>query len=386
MNGLLSPGAFAASAAPFAELQVGAHRLALLKDGAQAYPAMLAAIEGARRSICFETFIFRSDRAGTWFAEALAARARAGVEVSFLYDAWGSSIAGSTLDLLHAAGVRTLAFRPLRFFGRSRAFVERMIRRDHKKTLVVDSRVGFTGGINVCDDYMPEVGLGWRDTHMRLEGPAALDLERFFLRTWRRAGGAPFEPSLHPDRERLADTQVSILTSDRRRGRSSIREAYRRAFAQAREQILVTNAYFLPEVRLLQALVGAARRGVDVRVMVPGTSDVPTMIYASRAIYGVLLEAGVRMFEWKGRVLHAKTAVIDGRWSTVGSSNLDQQSLRNNLEANAIIHDAGFARALIAMFDDDLGHCEEIDRDRWQRRGAVEKTISWGAYLLRKWL
>lgn len=376
----------APSAAPFAEMDVGPHRLAVLKDGGQTFPAMLAAIESATRSICLEAYIFRSDRTGTLFVEALAARARKGVEVSLLYDAWGSSVASATLETLHAAGARTLAFHALRFAGRARAVIGRMTRRDHKKTLVVDSRVGFTGGINICDDYAPLHGPGWRDTHLRVEGPAVAELERCFLHTWRRGGGSPVDPALHVIDGRSRDDRVTILTSDHRRGRISIREAYRRAITHAREKILITNAYFLPEIRMLRALVAAARRGVDVRVMIPGTSDVLAVVYASRAIYDFLLGGGVRMFEWKGRVLHAKTAVIDGQWSTVGSSNLDHQSLRMNLEVNALVRDQGFSRALERMFEDDLRHCDEIVPERWMRRPLSARALSWGAYLLRNWL
>lgn len=376
----------APSAAAFAEMTVGAHRLALLKDGGQAFPAMLAAIAAARRSICFETYIFRSDRTGARFAEALAERARQGVEVSFLYDAWGSSVSSATLELLHGAGVRTLCFHPLRFAGRLRAAIGRVTRRDHKKTLVVDSEVGFTGGINICDDYVPHEGPGWRDTHLRVEGPAVGELERFFLHTWRRGGGEPVNPALHTPAESSPATGISVLTSDQRRGRMSISEAYRRAITHAKERILITNAYFLPEIRLLRALMAAARRGVDVRVMVPGTTDVLAVLYASRSIYDLLLDSGVRMFEWNGRVLHAKTAVIDGRWSTVGSSNLDYQSLRYNLEVNAMIDDPGFASALEAMFEEDLAHCDEIVSERWSKRSLWSRIISWGAYLLRSWL
>ncbi|MEO7328027.1 MAG: cardiolipin synthase ClsB [Minicystis sp.] len=376
----------APSAAAFADVKVGSHHFALLADGGQTFPAMLAAIAGARRSICFETYIYRSDRTGTRFAEALAERARNGVEVSMSYDAWGSSVSSAMLSMLRAAGVRTLAFHPLALAGRMRAFVGRMTRRNHKKTLVVDSEIGFTGGINICDDYMPLEGLGWRDTHLRLEGPAVGELERFFLHSWRRGGGEPVNPALHGSSARRVDPAVRVLTSDQHRGRMSIREAYRRAITQAKTQILVTNAYFLPEIRLLRALIAAARRGVDVRVMVPGTTDVPTVLYASRSIYDFLLDAGVRVFEWKGRVLHAKTAVIDGRWSTVGSSNLDQQSLRNNLEINVMIDDKGFAAALTAMFNEDLDHCDEIVHARWRERPPWSRALSWGAYLFRRWL
>jgi cardiolipin synthase A/B len=373
---------------PFADMNVGTHRLTLLKDGGQTFSSMLDAIASARRTICFETYILRSDRTSFRFAEALAERARAGVEVSVLYDAWGSSVSGAMLEALHKAGARTLAFHPLRFSGRRRELIGRVTRRDHRKSLVVDSRVAFTGGVNISDDYaaLEDGGAGWRDTHLRIEGPAALELEYFFLRTWRRAFGEPVDERLYGGEGRRADPRVSVITSDLRRGQLGIREAYREVFASAKERIFITNAYFLPTLRFIHEIVEAARRGVDVRIMVGGTTDVPAVLYASRSIYEVLMAAGVRLFEWQGRVLHAKTAVIDGWWSTVGSSNLDHQSLRHNLEANAIIASERFAGALEAMFHQDLEHCEEIVPARWQRRPTWARAASWCAYLLRAWL
>jgi cardiolipin synthase len=373
---------------PFAEMDVGAHRVTLLRDGGQAFPAMLAAIAAARSTICLETYILRADKIGGLFAEALAERARAGVEVNLLYDAWGASLTGAYLDFLHAAGVRTLAYHPIRFSGSRRALVGRLARRDHRKSLIVDSRVGFTGGLNLSDDYadIEDGGSGWRDTHLKLEGPAAIELEYFFRSTWRRARGAPLDERRYGGDGRRPDPFVSIASSHQRRWRASIREAYRDAIRSARERVWITNAYFLPQIRLLRALTGAAKRGVDVRIMVAGTTDVPAVLFAARALYRRLLEAGVRLFEWEGRVMHAKTAVIDGRWATVGSSNLDAQSLRQNLEANAIVRDPGFAAAMERMFEEDLASCVEISAERWRRRPAWLRAASWGAYLLRRWL
>ncbi len=367
-------------------MDVGAHRVALLKDGGQAFPAMLAAIGAARSTICLETYILRADRTGMLFAEALAERARAGVEVSVLYDAWGSSLSGGYLALLHGAGVRTLEYHPIRFLGRETW--RRLGRRDHRKALVVDSRVGFTGGINISDNYaaVEDGGSGWRDTHLRLEGPAVQELEYFFRSTWQRARGAPLDERRYGVPNRRADPLVSVTSSHQRHARTSIRDAYRDAIRSAQERVWITNAYFLPQLRFLRDLTDAARRGVDVRVMVGGTTDVRAVLFASRSIYEILLGAGVRMFEWEGRVLHAKTAVVDGRWATVGSSNLDQQSLRMNLEVNAMLRDPGFAAALERMFVEDLTHCREISAERWLRRPAWIRAASWGAYLLRNWL
>jgi cardiolipin synthase A/B len=349
---------------------------------------MLEAIRRARSTICHETYILRSDKTGDRFGEALAERARAGVEVNLLFDAWGSSVSAAYVEALQRAGVRVHAFHPLRFTGPRREMFAKLTRRDHKKTLVVDGLVGFTGGLNISDEYAPVElgGQGWRDTHLRVEGPAALELEYFFLRTWRRAGAATLDESRYGGAGRRADPQVRIITNDLRGGRMSIREAYRKEISQAKDRILITNAYFLPTLRLLGKLTAAARRGVDVRIMVAGTTDVTAVLYASRAMYDRLMAAGVRMFEWKGRVLHAKTAVIDSRWSTVGSSNLDHQSLRHNLEVNAVVEDRLFARFLEEMFDDDLRHCEEIVPETWKRRMPWERAASWGLYLLRDWL
>lgn len=373
---------------PFADLTVGTHQLALLKDGVQAFPAMLAAIAKARRTICLETYILRSDRTGTAFAEALAERARDGVEVNLLYDFWGSSVSSGMLDRLHRAGVRTLAFHPLRFSGKRREIIARLTRRDHKKSLTIDSAVGFTGGLNIADDYaaVEDGGSEFRDTHLRIEGPAAAELEYFFLKTWRRGGGAEIDAKRYGGDGRRPDPSVQIVTSDERRRRHSIRMEYLGAIRGARERILITNPYFLPTIRILHEIGEAAKRGVDVRIMVAGTTDVRAVLYASRSIYEMLLKEGVRMFEWRGRVLHAKTATIDGRWSTVGSSNLDYQSLRQNLEVNAIVKGRELAGALERMFEDDLTHSVEIIPERWMRRSIWSRVASWAAYLFRDWL
>lgn len=368
----------------FAEIEVGAHRLALLRDGEQAFPAMLRAIAAARRTICLETYIFRDDRTGRRFGDALAERSRAGVEVNLLYDAWGSAVSAGYIDALRAAGVRTLAFRPIDF---SSPF-EKVARRDHRKSLIVDSRVGFTGGMNIADDYasLADGGGGWRDTMLQLAGPAAAELQYMFLRTWRRSGGATVDERRYGYDNRRPDPLVRIVGTDFRRRRRWVRDEYRHAIERARRRIWISNAYFLPPLRLIRALSQAASRGVDVRIMLAGTTDVPAVLLASRSIYGHLLKAGVRLLEWRGRVLHAKTAVVDGRWSTIGSSNLDPQSLRKNLEVNAIVEHEGFAAAMERMYEEDLGYCDEITADRWQRRSLLERAVSWTAYLARDWL
>jgi len=372
----------------YGDMIVGAHRLRLLRDGEQAFPAMLEAISRARSTICLETYILREDAIGEQFAKALGERARAGVEVNLLYDAWGSSVSDEYVLRLREAGVRLLEFRPVLDTLRNLQRVRQVVRRNHRKSLIVDSMTAFTGGINISDEYASKEtgGGGWRDTHLELVGPAALELQWFFLRTWRRAKGAALDDARYGYEGRRPDPSVRVVTSDMRKGRAGIRDAYKHAIRSAEQRIYLTNAYFLPSLNFLRALADAAKRGVDVRIMVAGTTDVAAVLLASRSIYGHLLKAGARLYEWEGRVLHAKTGVIDGRWSTVGSSNLDQQSLLTNLEANAIVEDTRFAEAMETMFQEDLAFCREITAEAWENRPPWERAASWAAYLFKKWL
>ena len=373
---------------PFAEMPVGAHRLAILRDGEQTFASMLAAIAAAKSSICLETYILRDDRTGARFGQALMERAKAGVEVNVLYDAWGSSLSIEYLMWLSQAGVRTMPFHPVELSTALDKTLAKLTLRNHRKLLIVDGQVAFTGGLNLSDDYAALVdgGRGWRDTHVRIEGPVVGELLGFFISTWKAAGGPPLDPVRYPKRLHTRDPAVQVAASHLRRGRRTVRHAYGDAIREAKSHIYITNAYFLPTVRLLQSLRAAAKRGVDVRVMVAGTTDVQAVLLASRSIYGLLLKAGVRLFEWEGRVLHAKTATVDRRWSTVGSSNLDRQSLRFNLEVNVIVRDSAFAGAMEAMFFQDLDSCREITLDTWEKRSLWERGASWAAYLARDWL
>jgi cardiolipin synthase len=368
-------------------MDVGRNRVSLLLDGRQAFPAMLNAIAQAKSTICLETYILRDDHTGRRFAAALAERARAGVEVNLLYDAWGSSVSEPFLQALGAAGVRTHPFHRVGPWSWPWTFLARILRRDHRKSLVVDGRVAFLGGLNISDDYAaPEDGgAGWRDTHVRVEGPAALQLQALFLRTWRRHMGARLDRARYA-RPGPPDRSLRIVASDFRLRRRGIRRAYLAAIGYARHEVLITQAYFLPPLSLLRAILQAARRGVEVRIILAGTTDVPLVLYAVRAMYERFLRAGVRIFEWRGRVLHAKTAVVDSRWATVGSSNLDAMSFFGNLEVNAVVEDPAFARALEEVFADDLTHCVEIKLADVQRRGIVDRIAFWLAYLLRQWL
>lgn len=372
---------------PFAQVTVGETRLALLKDGEQAYPAMLEAIASAKRSICLETYILKDDQVGRRFADALARRARDGVEVNLLYDAWGSSVSAEYLRTLEEAGVRVLPFQPVRFRGRLQAVLARVFRRNHRKALIVDGTVAFTGGLNLSNEYasLEDGGGGWRDTHVRIEGAEAHELERLFLGTWRAHKGAALDDARY-QAPRRTSSKVRIIGNHFRKDRKDIRAAYVRAFAQAKTSIHLTHAYFLPPNRVLRELKRAARRGVEVTVILAAATDVTLVLLAARGLYASLLKTGVKVFEWEGRILHAKTAVVDGRWATVGSANLDGLSLRQNLEVNAVVEDEGFAQAVERLFKDDLAHCRRITPEWLDARGPLERLVSWLAGRLRRWL
>ena len=383
-----SPAPLAEASAPFAEVDIGPNRIALLRDGGQAFPAMLAAIAAARSTICFESYIYREDATGQRFAAALCERARAGVEVSLLVDEWGSTLSADFVHKLHVAGVRTLQFSPVlnwRVFGRLFA---RLHRRNHRKALVIDGSVAFTGGLNVSNDYasVADGGRGWRDTHVRIAGPAAVDLERMFLETWRKNRGAPLTDGRYHHPPTAADPRVRIVGNEFRKDRKDIRKAYVKAIQGAKRRVHLTNSYFLPPARLMHELQRAARRGVEVSVILAGTTDVWLVRLASRGIYGKLLRSGVKVYEWTGRVLHAKTAVVDGSWSTVGSANLDALSLRANLEVNAVFVDEKLGAAVESMFAQDLALCENITLEVWKRRPWTVRILSWLAFQLRAWL
>lgn len=384
--------------APYAEMTVGPNRVALLKDGFQAYPAMLDAIAAAKSTICLETYILRDDTTGMRFAHALMERAEAGVHVLVMYDEWGSYLSAETLARLAEAGVRVLAFSPLRFTPKLGRYLARLMRRNHRKSLIVDGVVAFTGGLNISNDYaaIEDGGHSWRDTHVRIVGPSAQELERLFLDTWSRNKGSKIEPGRFARARNPAFTKLRFIGNDFALNRKDIRRAYTDAFNHARSRILLTHAYFIPPAKLLKSLLKSARRGVRVVLIVAAATDVKLVLYAARGLYPKLLRAGVEVYEWQGtvetnsplvrRVLHAKTAVVDGQWATVGSSNLDPLSLRQNLEVNAIIEDAPFACALERMFQEDLASCSRVTMTTVKSWGWLTRAMSWVAFRVRHWL
>mgnify|MGYP006293579613 CR=1 FL=1 len=362
----------------------GGNRVTLLVDGREAYPAMLEAIDAARRTILMDSYIFNRDGAGQVFAGALIRAAARGVHVLLIVDGIGTlPVPAEFFDELRGEGVRVLEYRPPAPWRKGWG----LLRRNHRKLLAIDNRVGFAGGLNVGDAWLPREmdGLGWHDVHVRVEGPAVRDLSRLSISTWQVHAGAKLSPrEFLPPVEPSGDTYVSIVGSRERKRRRAIRLAYLHAIRRARRYIYIANAYFLPGRGYRRALSNAVKRGVDVRVMLPARGDILPVQLASQALYSRLLRAGVRLFLWEDAVLHAKTAVIDDQWSTVGSFNLDRRSWTMNLEVNVNVVGGRFARELRGVFERDQERCTELVRDQWRRRSIGLRLLERFFYLFRK--
>lgn len=360
---------------------IGGNKLELFSRGADLYRSMWDAIESARETVHLETYILRADRAGGEFAARLEERARAGVRVRLIFDSIGSlGLDPAYVTRLRNAGVQVLEYHPVAPWRPRWAWG----RRDHRKILVVDGQVAFTGGANVCDDHLPleQGGKDWHDAHVRLEGPAAYDLDRLFRATWFKETGRWFVSQGHPHHAR-GDSRVWIAANEEFLHRFRIRRGYLNALRAAQKEVLIANAYFVPDFRTRHALAAAVRRGVSVRILVPGHSDILSVWLAGRYEFDAMLRRGVRIHQWQGPMLHEKTAVIDSTWCTVGSYNLDHVSLLRNLEVNLHILDAAFARRMKERFEADAAASQEIKLEDWKRRPLSEKALERFFYLFR---
>jgi len=374
---------------------VDGNELCLLRNGSQAFPEMLTTIARAQQQVLLEMYWFDSDSIGRRFAAALAAAAQRGVEVAIIYDAVGSMGASQDMfDALLQAGARVIEFNPIAPWKR-RFRLSKLTRRDHRKLLIVDGQTGFIGGINIADQWLgrDEGGAGWRDDMVRIAGPAVAGLSDCFARSWARLRGQELkqvgfgrEAPPAVSRRSPYGQPVRVLGQQFLRAQRQISRAYLHYLRRAERRIFIANSYFVPDGRVLRALAQAARRGVDVRIIVPGQSDVEIVRHASRAVWGRLLRAGVRIFEWDESVLHAKSAVVDGRWSTTGTFNFDYLSLRLNLEVNLSVLDEQFAQALEASFLADFAQCREVSRVDFRFRPLGQRLLEFIAYRLRKFL
>jgi cardiolipin synthase len=359
----------------------------LLRDGAEAFPSMLRAIEAAEQVVWMEMYWFDSDQIGQRFFAALVDASTRGVAVRLMVDAFGSySTDSACFQRLRAAGAQVVEFHPLRPFQR-RVRLDRLTVRNHRKLLVVDFRQAFIGGINVADAWLPveEGGQGWRDDVVRVRGPVVSGLTESFAASWLEACGQtlgiPTEAT-----QQIGKMKAAVLSQAHYSEKLGALQAYLTRLWQARDQILIANAYFIPNSRIRRALVMAARRGVDVKIMLPAKSDVPLVRHASRAAWGSLLRHGARIYEWQPSMLHSKTAVIDRQWTTIGSLNLDYMSLRNNRELNLSVLDDDFAAVVAASFDRDLASCREVDASEFQFRSLGERLLERVLYWFRWWL
>jgi cardiolipin synthase len=340
-------------------------------EGEEAFAAARQAIDGATREVLVESYILKDDDTGRAFLDVVGRAAQRGVAVKVLADAWGSFMTGRAYwGEMRRRGVEVRLFNPLFPHLLFQPF------RDHRKILVVDRQTAFTGGMNIGDEYGSGLGSStgpWRDTHARVDGPAAWELAVVFSEDWERAGG----DALHlPRLEPPPPGGASILVLDSRpgRGHGETASALAAIVAAARERIWITNAYFAPRLRAIRILSEAARRGVDVRLLLPGKTDVPLVRHAGHGHYAALLESGVRVFEYGAAVLHAKTMVADDWVSVVGSTNLDFRSFHFNAECNLVILDEATGRACAAAFRDDLERSVEIGQARWAARSFFHRS------------
>lgn len=370
----------------------------VLIDGPQTFAAIFAAIEKARRSIVIETYILEDEGLARKFAELLLKKRAAGVSVNLMFDAVGSIATDDAyFDRLRAGGVHVCRFNPLHPLDRPGYW--NITHRDHRKIIVVDGATAFTGGINISRVYSsgsspgrsgrPRAASaedGWRDTHMAVRGPAAQALEKLVREVWHGQGCEGLLPSPAPPAPTAGDKVLRIVASSPDGRPSEIYRALLAAIDNARHSVHLTMAYFAPGPEMVAALVAAARRGVDVHLILPSMSDFTPVLNAGRSYYAELLEAGVKLAELQDAVLHAKTAVIDGVWSTIGSSNMDWRSLVDNNEANVVVLGEDFATEMARMFERDLAQSQPIDAQSWAARPLPQRFKEWLARLAERWL
>jgi cardiolipin synthase len=376
--------------APPANPFVAGNQARLLVDGPRTHRAMFEAMSRARDHINIHTYILDDGELGERLAEILAAKVKGGVKVHLMYDSVGSiHTSKAYFQRLREAGVAVCEFNPVKR-------IESVNRRNHRKITVVDGEIAFTGGINISETYSSssrrararqdkeqDKRNGWRDTQVAVEGPVVAQFQRVFLDDWALQDCGPWRDArFFPPPQRRGSLAMRVVRGDPDRDTSEMYQELLGRIARAQGRVWLTYGYFVPDPQTKQALIDAARRGVDVQLVLPGFSDFWAPVYAGRSHYEELLDAGVRVHEWHEALMHAKTAVIDGVWSSVGSTNLDWRSFVHNYEADLIVHDTGFARQLERRFELDVAASVPVDRAQWARRPAGEKFKEW---LARQW-
>jgi len=382
---------------------VAGNKVTLLIDGPATYGAMLKAIREAKHNINIETFIFEDDEVGRLFAEEFLKKQAEGVQVNIIYDSVGSKNTPlAFFERLRESGINVLAFNPvnpLPVVGQLH-----LTQRDHRKILVVDGSIAFTGGVNISHVYSSslsgiagehekeklkkaEPGGPWRDTHVQIEGPAVAEFQNLFLETWKEQKGPELqEKDYLPQLERKGSDLVQVIGSTPGELNRVTFIMYVAAFVNAQRSIHLTTPYFVPDRQALSALIDAAGRGLDVKIILPEVSDSGLALYAGHYQYSNLLKAGVRLYERQHAMIHAKTSVVDGVWSTVGSTNMDLWSFLHNNEVNAVIIGNDFASEMEALFERDLEQSKEVVLEEWRRRPLLPRIKEWFAHLFRRYL
>jgi cardiolipin synthase len=365
---------------------VPGNQITALYNGDEVFPAMLAAIRSARRTITFESYIYWSSSIGHQFTAAITERARAGVHAHVMIDWAGSQrVDKDDIKQLRQAGVEVVFYRPLHFYQ-----LDHLNHRTHRKLLIVDGRVGFTGGMGVADPWLGHAqdAEHWRDSHFRVEGPVVAQLQAAFMDDWFETRGVILDgPSYYPDLDRQGGQLAQVFWSSPKGGNGNLRVMFLLAIAAATRRILIANAYFVPDQTTVDMLVAAHRRGVDVEIIVPGPIlDAQVVRRASRLMWGPMLDAGVKIFEYQPTMYHTKVMVVDDIWCSVGSTNFDDRSFRLNQEANLNVYDPGFGAAQAAAFAKDRARSREITAEAWRHRPLLERVEERVAGVLRKQL
>ncbi len=342
------------------------NKIEILHDGDQAFPSMIDSIGKARRYIFIEFYIFKDDPVGRMVTDALIQAAQRGIEVKLLYDHCGCRhTKRSFWDRLIHGGVEVRVFHPPALGN-----IGQYLHRDHRKILVVDGEVGFTGGLNVGEEYwaQDEKRVSWRDLMVKVQGPAVTDLIEAFRESWVEAGGKWFLLKNYRGLGGGDGKRVITLSNASSERALSLRKAYLLGIHTARNSIYIMDPYFVPGRSLISGLKSAVKRGVDVRLLFPGRSDVMTVKFAGQALYGELLASGVKIYEKQDTILHGKATVIDSYWTIIGSSNLDARSFHFNYECNFGILDAGISREMMDAFRKDLLTSRQLNVEDWKRR------------------
>jgi len=360
---------------------VAGNRVELALNGDGTFDRLWSDLESAERSITLQMYYMGPGRVADKLASVLAERARAGATILFLYDAFGASaLPRSYWAALREAGVRAVAFRSLRF--RNLWVVQN---RAHIRGIVVDARIGWTGGFGIDDKWLGDGRTRgqWRDTNVRFEGPAVRQLQAAFVAAWTEATGALVSGRAVAQERSAGVHAAALLATEPTLGSTSAERFLGMSIAGARRSLYVTNAYFAPDRSFTELVADAARRGVDVRILVGGAStDVAITRLAARHRYDALLSAGVRVYEYAASTLHAKTFVVDGCWSSIGTMNFDNRSLSLNDEATLMVLDTEFGQRMVALFMEDLGFASEIDLATFRRRSWIVHIAEWAANLI----